>query len=124
MLNTHSLDYQQQIYALLRQTDEKDPLRDNILLAEARLIIDEQVRILKLTELHKLYPKTDGGMQALYELCFIDFTKWRQQDNSNQELKMKFRDEARTALTNFLSLYPESFYIEQVKKYLDEIPVD
>jgi len=119
MLNPHSLNYQQQINALLRQTDEDDPLRDNILFAETKLINDEQVRIQKLSDLHKSYPQTDGGMQALYELCFIDFTKWRQQ--GNVELKMKYREEARTALANFLDLYPESFYIEQVKKYLDEL---
>ena len=121
MLNPHSLNYKQQIKNLLNQTDEDDPLRDNILLAEAKLSENEQVRIQKLSEVFKNYQATDGGMQALYELGFIYFTKWRQMDNSNPDLKTKYKEEAGTALSNFLSMYPESFYIEQVKKYLDEI---
>ncbi len=121
MLNSHSLDYPQQINNLLRQTDESDPLRDNLLFAEAKLETEEDIRIQKLGEIHKQYKNTDGGMQAFYELAFMDFTKWRQQDNSNAELKLKYKEEARTALSNFISMYPESFYIEQTKKYLDEI---
>ncbi|MBN2590061.1 MAG: hypothetical protein JXA96_09375 [Sedimentisphaerales bacterium] len=121
MLNPHSLEYRIHINDLLNQTDEADPLRDNILLADARLSNNELIRIEKLSELYKLYQETDGGMQALYDLSFIYFTKWRQMDNSDVELKIKYREEAGTALSNFISLYPDSFYIEQAKKYLDEI---
>ncbi len=124
MINSHSLDYPQQLNTLLRQTDENHPLRDNILFAEAKLESKEDIRIQKLGELHKQYTNTDGGMQAFYELAFTDFTRWRQQDKSNTELKTKYKEEARTALSNFISFYPESFYIEQAKKYLDEIQAD
>jgi hypothetical protein len=123
-LNTHSIDYPQQIYSMLQQTDDNDPLRDNILLAEARLVEDDELRIQKLTKLQERYPKTDGGMQAMYEQGILEYSMWRQQDDSNAELKKKFRDEAKATLTNFRDLYPDSFYVEQVKKYLDEIPAN
>ena len=124
MLNPHSLDYEQQIYSLLNQTDANDPLRDNILLAEAKLANDEMSRIQKLSEIHKQYPNTDGGIQAFYEFAYMSYSKWRQLDNSEADLKAKYKEEARTALSNFLNMYPESFYTEQAQKYLDEIPPD
>jgi len=71
MLNSHSLDYPRQLYMLLEQTQENDPLRDNILLAQARLIKEEEKQAVILTELHKQYKDTDGGIQALYELGLL-----------------------------------------------------
>jgi hypothetical protein len=122
MLNPHSLDYPSEIYSLLQQTSEDDPLYDNISLAQIKLTSDEQLRIEQLTQLQKRYPKTDGGMQALYELSLLGIYRWRQQDDADTELKKKYLEEARTTLSNFISLYPSSFYVDQVKKYLDDIP--
>jgi hypothetical protein len=122
MLNPHMTDYSRQINMLLQQTDQDDPLRDNIMLIEAKLTDDEQLRIEKLSQIHKKYPQTDGGRQALYELGFLRFTRWRQQGDSDLELMKKHMEEARTTLEDFNNLYPESFYIEQVRKYLDDMP--
>ena len=124
MLNPHELDYSQNISMLLQQTDEEDPLRDNLLLAQAKLTEDESLRIQKLVKLQEQYPKTDGGMQAMYELCFLSFTRWQKQDESDAELKKEYMEGARRTLSNFIDLYPKSFYIEQVKKYLDDIPAN
>lgn len=122
MLNPHTSDYAQQLDGLLEQTEKGDRLRDNILLAQAKLAADDQVRIEKLSELHREYSKTDAGLLALYELGLLKITLWRQQDEANPELKKKYLEEARATLSSFTSLYPDSFYCEQVKKNLDGLP--
>jgi hypothetical protein len=122
MLNPHAPDYAQHLDGLLEQTEDGDRLRDNILLAQAKLIADEQLRAEKLSELHKEYSPTDTGMLALYELGLLKISLWRQQDESNQELKKKYLDEARATLSSFTGLYPNSFYVEQVKNNLDGLP--
>jgi len=124
MLNPHSLDYGRRLGVLLEQTGEKDGLRDNILLAQAKLVADEQLRAEQLSGLHKEFQDTDGGMQALYELGLLKRRQWsqHQQDDSNLELKTKLLGETRAILTSFISLYPNSFCAEQVKKNLDDLP--
>lgn len=122
MLNPHSLEYTRQLDELLTQMDEDEPLRDNVLLAQAKLVADEQLRAEKLAQLHKKFQDTDGGMQALYELGLLKRRRWSQQDDSNVELKKKLLAETRATLTNFISLYPDSFCAEQVKKILDDLP--
>jgi len=122
MLNPHAPDYAQHLDNLLEQTPDGDRLRDNILLAQAKLIADDQRRAEKLAELHKNSPQTDAGMLALYELGLLKIGLWRQQDESNAELKKKHLEEAKATLSSFISLYPNSFYAEQVKKNLDGLP--
>jgi len=124
MLNPHASDYAQQFDGLLEQTEDGDKLRDNILLAQAKLVADEQLRAEKLGELHNEYRQTDGGMQALYELGLLNISLWHKQDESNPELKKKYLDEAKSTLTSFISLYPESFCAEQVKKNLAGLPAN
>jgi hypothetical protein len=124
MLNPHSLSYPQQLDRLLQETKDNSPLRDNILLAQTKLINNELRRAEKLNDLHREYRDTDGGIQALYELGLLKISLWRQQDESDQQLKKKCLDEARAILTSFLSLYPNSFYVEQVQKNLDGLPAN
>ena len=115
MLNPYSLDYEQQLDALLAQGGEKDGLRDNILLAKAKLIADDQRRAQRLSELNRQYQSTDGGMQALYELTRLNIRLYQ------RELKRDSLMLARNTLNNFLILYPDSFYAPQVKKNLDDL---
>ena len=122
MLDPHALDYAQHLDGLLEQTEGEDKLRDNILLAQAKLVADEQVRAEKFAELHKEYGKTDGGMIALHELGLLKISMWHQQDQSNAELKQQYLNEAREALGSFLKSYPNSFYAERVQKNLDGLP--
>jgi hypothetical protein len=124
MLNPHASDYAQHLDGLLEQTEDGDRLRDNILLAQAKLIADEQLRAEELGELHKEFQQTDGGTLALYELGLLKITLWRQQDESNSELKKKHLEQARATLTTFISLYSNSFYTEQVKKNLAGLPAN
>ncbi len=122
MLNSHASEYAQHLDGLLEQTENGDRLRDNILLAQAKLVADEQLRVEKLSEIHKEYGQTDAGTMALYELGLLKISLWRQQDESNTELKKKFLEEARATLTSFISLYPNNFCAEQVKKNLEDLP--
>jgi hypothetical protein len=116
LLNPYSLDYEMQLDFLLAQTGEKDGLRDNILLAKAKLIADDQHRAERLSELSRQYQNTDGGMQALYELTRLNIRLY-QRESKRANLVL-----ARDMLTRFLSLYPDSFYAPQVKKNLDDLP--
>jgi len=122
MLNSHDEDYAGELEELLEQTSGEDPLRDNILLAQVKLIADEHLRAEKLGELHKKFEDKDGGMQALYELGLLKIGLWRQQDESNMEQKKKYLADARATLTSFIGLYPDSFCAEQVKRHLDSLP--
>jgi hypothetical protein len=124
MLDPHSLNYPQQLDRMLQQTPAHDPLVDNILLAQAKLIYDEHLRAEKFAELYKVHQDSDGGIQALYELCLLKIGFWRQQEKSDPDQKKECLDEARAILTSFLSLYPNSFYTEQIQKNLDSLPTN
>jgi hypothetical protein len=122
MLNPHSPGYAIQLDGLLDEMGKNDPLRDNVLLAQVKLIPDEQLRTERLAELHKQYQNTDGGMQALYELALLKSHFWRQQEESNAEMKKRYLSDSRATLRSFLAIYPNSFYAEQVKKNLESMP--
>lgn len=118
MLNPDGFDYRDRLERLLVQMGKKDPLRDNVLLAEAKLVADEQLRAEKLAELHKQYQATDGGMGALYELGLLRIGMW--QDESNLE-KKEYLGTAKATLMSCIDLYPEGFCAEQVRKILNEL---
>ncbi len=122
MLNPHAADYAVQLDELLEETDEKDPLRDNITLARTKLVADEQLRAEKLGQLNEKFGDTDGGMQALYELGLLKISLWRQQDDANIEQKKKYLARTRETLVNFIKRYPNSPYTDQVKKNLEDLP--
>jgi hypothetical protein len=123
MLNPHSQVYSGHLDGMLKQMGDKDPLRDNVLLAKTKLEVDEQVRAEKLAQLHRDFQGTDGGMQALYELGLLKRRQWSQQEESNVELRKKLLVETRAILTSFISLYPGGIFTEQVQKILDDLPV-
>ena len=121
-LNPYAPLYPQHLDRLLEQTEDGDPLRDNILLAQAKLEADEQLRAEKLDKIHKQYSQTDGGAMALYELCLFKISLWRQQPDSNAELKKKYLEDARATLTSFINSYADHFCTEQVKNNLAGLP--
>ncbi|MBN1805245.1 MAG: hypothetical protein JW837_08350 [Sedimentisphaerales bacterium] len=120
MLNSYASDYSQHLDGLLEQMDDKDRLRDNILLAQAKLLPDEQLRADKLSQLHREFGKTDGGMMALYELGLLKIGLYQAEQSPEQ--KKKYLNDARATLESFIKLYPASFCAEQVKKNLDGLP--
>jgi hypothetical protein len=124
LLNPYAPDYGQHLAGLLEQTEEGDPLCDNVLLAQAKLVDDELHRAEKLREVHAQYSQTDAGIQALYELGLLKISLWRQEDEANVEIRKQHLEEARATLTSFINLYPESFHAEQVRKNLDGLPAN
>ena len=122
MLNPHAADYARHLNKLLKQAGDDDRLRDNILLAQAKLVADEQLRAENLSQLHKKFQDTDGGRQALYELALLKIRLWRQQSEANLETKRQYLAQARATLTSFIALYPNSIFTEQAKKNLDDLP--
>jgi len=120
MLDPKATDYAQVLDKLLEQTGDNEPLRDNILLAQTKLVADEQLRAEKLAQLHKEFQDTDGGMEALYELARLKISLY--QSESNPEYKKKYLSEARALLTSFTEKYPDSFLVEQVRKNLEDLP--
>ena len=122
MLDTHSRQFAYKLEELLAEMGKDDPLRDNILLAQTKLIADEQLRAEELSKLHKRMQNTDGGMQALYELGLLKKSLWLQQDDSSSEQKKKYLTETRTNLKSFVTLYPDSIFAEQAKKNLENLP--
>jgi hypothetical protein len=123
-LNPHAPDYARYLDELLKQTKNEDPLRDNVLLAQAKLIPDELLRAEKLSEIHTQYNQTDGGAMALYELGLLKIGFWRKQDESNAELKKKYLEDAKSILTSFINLYPDHYCTEQVKNNLSGLPAN
>ena len=100
--------------------EDKDRLRDNILLAQAKLLPDDELRAEKLSQLHKEFGKTDGGMLALYELGLLKIGQYQAEQGPEQ--KKTYLTDARATLESFIKLYPASFCAEQVKKNLDGLP--
>ncbi|MHC4423482.1 MAG: ABC transporter permease [Planctomycetota bacterium] len=124
MLNPHAFDYERRLDELLGEISDKDPLRDNILLAKTKLLADEQLRAERLSKLHEQFKGNDGGIEALYELALLKRRLWSQQDKSNLEQKKKCLVETRTILTKFIDSYPDSIFAEQVKKILNNLPTN
>ncbi|MDD5458560.1 MAG: hypothetical protein PHF37_04125 [Phycisphaerae bacterium] len=121
-LNPYDVDYQGYLEQLLSQSDTKDPIYDNILLAKVRLIEDEQLKAERLNELNKNYKDTDGGMQALYEFGLLKIRLWRELGDENIEKKKRLLNETRTILNDFLECYPCSYLAEQVRQNLATLP--
>jgi len=115
-LNPHSLEYGEQLALLLTQTGDKDGLRDNLLLAQAKLIADNQRRAERLSELSRAFQNTDGGVQALYELTLLNLRLY-QEDPKKENLQQAWK-----MLTSFVNVYPDHFYTAQVKKNLAALP--
>ena len=120
MLNPHSADYPMSLGELLRETADNDPLRDNILLAQIKIIPDEETRADRLSQLHHDFPKNDAGTQALYELARLKLRLY--QAESDQTAKNRRLAETRDILANFVNLHPESIFTTQAKKNLAALP--
>ena len=120
MLNPHTLDYGDRLTALLERTDKDDPLRDNILLAQAMQGGDDQTREEKLETLHQEFKGTDGAREALYELGLLRIRLY--QNEVHPEQKAALLTSARATLTRFLELYPNSLFSNQVKQNLATLP--
>lgn len=120
LLNTHTPDYTKHLDKLLEQIGNQDPLADNVLLAQTKLIADTHLRAEELAKLHNQMSHTDGGMQALFELALLKISMW--QNEANLEEKKKYLAQARATLETFSKLYPKAFCTDQAKEILENLP--
>ncbi|MHC4293137.1 MAG: hypothetical protein ACYSTX_02495 [Planctomycetota bacterium] len=103
-LNPYDFGYGAQLQSMLEQTPEEDVLRDNIQLARAKLIVDEQLLAETLTQLHKQFNGRDGGIEALYESALLRRRMWSQMDQSNLDLKKQAKEHPIKSTLQQLSL--------------------
>ncbi len=85
MLNEHDIDFEQKINDILEHSKSRDGLIDNILLAQAKLTADEQLQAERLAQLQEKFVDTDGGVQAMYELCRLRIRLWNQSQQDSQQ---------------------------------------
>ena len=121
ILNPYSLNYDQQLNDLLAETEQNDPLRDNLLLARARIMTDVQVRAKALREISETYRQTDGGLQALYQYGMLKVRQWKEIQEEGPQKKDTLL-EARQMLSRFVEAYPDSFYSEPALQMLNSLP--
>jgi hypothetical protein len=120
MLNHHAPEYSQRIDELLAQIGEDSRLEDDILLAQIKIIADEKLRAEKFSQLYQQFKDTDGGMLALYELALLKTSFY--QNETNAEQKKTFLAQTRETLKKFVGLYPDSFWAQQFKENLENLP--
>ncbi|MFC1762708.1 tol-pal system YbgF family protein [Planctomycetota bacterium] len=120
MLNPYASDYSGRLKSLLQQIGEQDRLRDNVLLAEAKLEADLQKKAADLLLLHEQYMGADGGMEALYELGLVKIHRYQIESDPSQ--KNELLKNARDTLTEFLRLYPDSIFAARVQHNLAGLP--
>lgn len=121
LLNPHSLEYSEQLDALLDETEKNDPLRDNILLARILPQGDSQLKAKELKELSEKFANTDGGVEALYELAMLNI-RFQKVPETGEEEKKRYLTEARDILKGFIEMYPESILAIQAKTMLERLP--
>jgi len=121
-LNPYGLHYERNLDSLISRVNQDDPLYDNLQLAKAMLIIDEERQAEEIQKLYEQYKGRDGGVKALYRLAHLKMNLWRRDEDIDAEYRKKCLTEAREALTEFLKLYPDSIYIDRVRTNLESLP--
>ena len=121
ILNPYNRNYAQQLDELLAAMPPVDPLRDNVLLARAKLIPDTQLRSKVFQEISDTYADQDGGIQALYELGMLKVQQWKEMKQEGQE-KQTFLAEARTLLNRYIEAHPQSAWTEPARRMLTSLP--
>ncbi|MFA5554340.1 MAG: hypothetical protein WCZ89_00760 [Phycisphaerae bacterium] len=122
MMNPYSPEYESLLDQLLQKIDGDDPLKDNILVAKTKVILDEKLRAERFAQIHEEFKGTDGGAQALYNLALLRIGFWRQQSDADPEEKKRLLAITRQTLEEFLHIYKDNFLRMQAKDKLDKLP--
>ena len=123
LLNPYSPSYAQELDLLLVEMGQgqTDPLMDNVLLAKVMLMPDAQLRAAELNALHTRFTNTDGGIRALYELGLLKVQLWKDPETKPED-KKKYLQDARSILSIFMELYPQSIFSEHARMMLNSLP--
>ena len=120
-LNPYALEYPSRLEALLLEIPKEDPLRDNVLLAQALLIPDARNRAQALSMLAETYKGSDAGICARFEAALSLLLVWKDSQPAD-EARPLLLQEIRDGLTAFLKEHPESIYAEQARSLFQTLP--
>jgi len=120
-LNPYASEYQSRVEAMLSEMAKDDPLRDNVLLAQAMLIPDARNRAKTLATLAQTYKGTDAGIQALFETALALLSVWKELPASDPARPLLLQ-EIRDGLTAFLEQNPKSIYAGQAQSLFQTLP--
>jgi hypothetical protein len=121
MLNENKIEYPEQVELLLGEVKDDDPLMDNILLAKAIGEEDLYRKSELLNTIIAKYEKSDGGMEAKYEMGVLSVRLWK--NTEDEKLKENHLKTAKSILSNFVSDYPESIFSSEAQAVLEGLPV-
>ena len=85
MLNPSQLRYEDKLKELLLDSPKPDPLLDNIELEIARITQNIDNKDIKLMNIVKEYPDTDGGVAAMVELADLLIKKVSRTDKPGEK---------------------------------------
>lgn len=122
MLNPYGADYRSRLAEFGQRLKAADPLADNVALALALQLRDQQERAAALKSITELHPNTDGGIQALYELGRLRVAMWKEMPEKEAEKRLQLLADSRAALTRFVQSYPTSIWAERAKSLLEGLP--
>jgi len=122
MLNPYSSDYSNRLDELLAGMGEDDKLIDNVLVAKTMLIKDSQRRSSELKALWEKFKERDGGVRALYEYAVLQVSIYKGISEKDSEERKEYLVRSYKALNEFMSLYPESIFFENVDSLLKTLP--
>ncbi len=123
MLNPYSMEYPRLLEEILAEMKGEDRLLDNVLLAKTMLIEDAQRRAERLSNLSERFATTDGGVRARYELAVLKVRLYNEQKDANIDDRKVFLAQARSALVDFMEMYPRSIFAEQALAILENLPM-
>ncbi len=123
ILNPYRRDYAEKLDELLAGSSPSAPLIDNLLLARATLLTDPQARADRFQEIHRDYSKSDGGIQALYELALVEIAMWKD-TRIVAENKEKHLAVGRSILADFLQKHPKSVFADRARDILQGLPAE
>ena len=120
-LNPYAYDYPKHLESLLVEMPKEDPLRDNVLLAQAMLIPDARSRAKALLSLAKTYQGTDAGICANFETA-LSLLQVKKQMSDEDPAKTQLTRDIRDIFEMFLKEYPESIYANRARMLIQTLP--
>ena len=125
MLNPHEMNYEARLDGLLEdmKDEQRDPLRDNILLEKTKQTDNIERRAALLEELLKQYPIRDTRTEIQYELALAKIQLWRKSELSETQ-KQEYLDQGREILSALADLEDECPFARQAESTLQTLPVE
>ena len=122
MLNPNEVDYLNKLDDLEKNLSHDSPLIDNVLLAKALMLKDTAEQSKELKNIADSYPKSDGGIDAMYELAVLRVNLWQKLPEDDKEMKTNYLLKAKEILGGFISENPDHYLTGEAAKILNSLP--